>query len=411
MLKRRHNNSLHANRPLYHLIGVLLKPAMALKYGFRLTKRTLPEKGKGFVAICNHCSNLDFLFAFAAMYPRPMSAITATYFFHDKRLAWLLELFACIPKDQFTPDALAVRDMQRVVAAGGGILLFPEGEVNGTGRSAPFPESTARLMRLLGMPVYAIKLKGSYLTRPKWADKPRRGAVRCSIEPVMTAVEAKTLPRAEVYSKLAASIYHDDYEWQRTAKIPFVAGKGGCAAGIWRVLYKCPRCGAEGHITGKGSSVYCEACGNLGIMDMYGLMRPASKDDAIIPAVSDWAEYQRAELERELSSPDAALEAECSLLLHPDSSQLAHTRAGHGTVTLTRSSVTYRGTRGDESVVLEFDHATIFKFPFTAGAYFEIPNSREVVAIAPDELWLVEKFVLALPVIHKLNKKAEEERK
>lgn len=389
---------------LYHIIGMLLKPVLAVKYSFLCVGRRLPEKGKGFVAICNHCSNLDFLFAFAAMYPRPMSALTATYFYHDKKLAWLLRLFACIPKDQFMPDVTAVRAMQRVVASGGGILIFPEGEVNGTGRNDIFPPSTARLMRLLGMPVYSIKLKGSYLTCPKWADRARRGAVTCTIAPIMTAAEVRSLPEAAVYDKLAAAIYHDEYEWQRRARVPFIAGRGGCAAGIWRVLYKCPRCGAEGHIEGKNNTVVCTACGNRAIMDPFGLMRPAGPDDRVIAAVSDWVKFQAGALRAELAAPDAELTAPCSLYLHTNENQLAHTHAGDGAVTLTRSAVTYRGTRDGADVVMEYDISATFKFPFSAGRYFEIPNTTEVVAIAPDEAWKVEKFVLALPAIHQLNK-------
>ena len=57
----------------------------------------------------------------------------------------------------------------------------------------------------------------------------------------------------------------DNFAWQRDNKIsidvPFRAD------GLQRILYKCPRCGAENHMEGKGIHLTCHACNSRWTMD------------------------------------------------------------------------------------------------------------------------------------------------
>ena len=93
----------------------------------------------------NHASNIDFLFSIVALYPKRMNFLVSAHFFNQKPLCYLLRLVQCVRKEQFATDVAAIRDMRSLVTAGGNILLYPEGEVNGTGRTGIFQESTARL--------------------------------------------------------------------------------------------------------------------------------------------------------------------------------------------------------------------------------------------------------------------------
>ena len=45
------------------------------------------------------------------------------------------------------------------------------------------------------------------------------------------------------------------------------------ADGLHRILYKCPRCGAEGETEGKGTRLVCHRCGTEYEMDTLGRMR------------------------------------------------------------------------------------------------------------------------------------------
>lgn len=181
----------------------------------------------------------------------------------------------CVRKEQFTADVAAIRDMRALVSAGGSILLYPEGEVNGTGRTGAFPESTARLCKLLKAPVYAVRTKGSYLTRPKWGPSRRRGRVETDVTLVATAEELLTLSNEALYTRIQAGMFQDEYAWQAQTRVPFHAKNP--AEGLHLMLYRCPKCGREFAMRTEGNAIFCTACGNRGLMDGYGFLSPAGR--------------------------------------------------------------------------------------------------------------------------------------
>ena len=165
----------------------------------------------------------------------------------------------------YADDVAAIRDMRALVSAGGSILLYPEGEVNGTGRTGAFPESTARLCKLLKAPVYAVRTKGSYLTRPKWGPSRRRGRVETDVTLVATAEELPTLSNEALYTRIQAGMFQDEYAWQAQTRVPFHAKNP--AEGLHLMLYRCPKCGREFAMRTEGNAIFCTACGNRGLMD------------------------------------------------------------------------------------------------------------------------------------------------
>ena len=158
-----------------------------------------------------------------ALYPKRMNFLVSAHFFDQKPLCYLLRFVQCVRKEQFATDVAAIRDMRSLVTAGGNILLYPEGEVNGTGRTGIFQESTARLCKLLRVPVYAVRTKGSYLTRPKWGPSRRRGRVETEVTRIATAEELAALSNEALDARIREGIFHDEYAWQAQARIPFHA--------------------------------------------------------------------------------------------------------------------------------------------------------------------------------------------
>ena len=276
---------------LYTLAGFFLKPFSFFRFGF-MPPRGAKKLEEPFLAICNHSSNFDFIFALLSLYPKRASTLTAAFFYNNKYLGRVLDAFHCIPREQFRADVASVRKMIEIAASGGSVLLFPEGEVSGTGRTDVFPESTARLLKRMGVNVYAIKLYGSYFAKPKWAAHKRRGRVRAELFPLLTAREVKELPPHEIYIRVRDAIRHDEYEWQELARVPFRAKKP--AEGLERLLYKCPRCKAEFTLASADDRFFCGACGNAARMDKFGFLLPEDEQSVIYRHVSDWVEYQRA---------------------------------------------------------------------------------------------------------------------
>ncbi len=385
-------------KPLYDLLMQLLRPYLWIKYSFR-APRDIPAMPEGpIVLLGSHTGNLDFLFALATVRKKRFHGLVAAHFYRNKRIAWLLNTLRCIRKEQFRADVESIARMKNTIESGESLLIYPEGEVNGTGRTESSNPSIARLAKLLKAPLYAARTHGGYFTRPKWNPVQRKGKVEIEIELIATAEEVKSLSNDELYKRIEEKIKVDDYAWQKQRMIPF--GGKNRAHGLSDLLYLCPKCGGECTTVSDGDEICCTRCGNKGIMDEYGFLHPADSSCVIPETVPEWADIERDALRREIADDNFALSAPCYLQYHLDPKTTFHTDVGHGTVTLTHTDITYEGTAEGEQIRLSFPHGGIYKFPFNMGHHFDIPNTVRTISIRPDNPQLNEKFVLALPLIH-----------
>mgnify|MGYP002732385752 CR=1 FL=1 len=385
-------------RVAYGLLCLLLRPYLRLAYGFTRPKNLPPLPEGPVLMLGNHSSNLDFLYAVCALWPKRFNIVVSSYFFNNARLAGLFRFFRCIRRDQFRADVASIMDMRRVVARGGSVLLYPEGEVNGTGRGEPPAQSVAKLAKLLRVPVYAVRTYGGFFTRPKWNPAIRKGRVEAEAGLVATAEEVASLREEELYARICGAVCVNEYAWQENARVPFP--HPAPAEGMENLLYRCPRCGEELCMRAKGAELYCEACGNRGVVDSFGFLSPATPDCVIPRHVPDWVDLEREALRREIAAPDFCLRAEASLQLHLNPRSVLHTDVGKGTVTLDREALRYEGSCQGKQTVLTYPVDSIFKLPFSMGRQFDIPNPERFVSIKPDNGQAVQKFVLALPLLH-----------
>ncbi len=407
MEQKRTNKPKPQNAILYTIAYLLLRPYLRLRYGYRRPKALAVRKLRGpIVVLGNHASNLDFLFAIVALFPKRMNFLVSAHFFNQKPLCYLLRIAQCVRKTQFTADVAAIRDMHTLVSEGGSILLYPEGEVNGIGRTGDFSESTARLCKLLRVPVYAVRTKGSYLTRPKWGPGRRRGRIETDISCVAAAEELPTLANDALYARIRAGIFQDEYAWQEKARIPFRAKRP--AEGLHLLLYRCPKCGAEFTTRTQGCEIFCTACGNRGIMDAYGFLSSKGADAVIPPSPLAWVDLQCAALQEEMRAPDYRLTARCCLQYHLNEHALDHVDVGEGIVTLDRSGISYEGTAEGAPLAFHYPLSDFYKLPFAPGRRFELPPAPRVTAIRTLEPAAIWKFVLALPLLQQATRKAPE---
>lgn len=385
-------------KPVYDMLTLLLRPYLRLKYRFRVPKNVPALPDGPIVLLGSHTGNLDFLFALATLRQKRFHAVVAAHFYRNRRIAWLLNLFRCIKKEQFRADVESVARMKNTIEMGESLLIYPEGEVNGTGRTAPFSDSIAKLAKLLKAPLYAARTHGGYFTRPKWNPVQRRGKVETEIELIATAEEVKSLSMNELYARIEQKLFVDDYAWQKRRMIPF--GGKNRAKGLENLLYLCPKCGGELTTRTDGNDIYCAACGNRGTVDEYGFLHPVGEGSVIPEMVPDWVELERDALRREIAEDDFALSAPCHIQYHLNHNTTAHTDVGRGTATLTHTELIYEGTAEGKPIRYAFPLEGIYKFPFNMGNQFDVPNTIRTISIRPENKQINEKFVLALPLIH-----------
>lgn len=392
----------------YTVFYYVMRPFLFLRYGYRRPKDLPARYAKEPITVLgNHVSNLDFLFAAVAFYPKRLNFLVSSHFFGQKPLALILRMMQCVPKEQFSADVAAIRDMRSIVSAGGSIGIYPEGEVNGIGMTGEFPDSIGKLCKLLKAPVYTVRTKGAYLSRPKWGPGNRRGRVETDILCAADAEEVKSLSPDELNRRIAAGIFHDEYAWQEKARIPF-SGKNR-AENLHYLLYRCPKCGKEFTTRTEGDEIYCSVCCNRGRMNKLGFLVPTRERDIIPTSPREWIEYQRQALREAFSDPEYRLTAPCFLQYHIGEKKLRHEDVGEGTVTLSRDGIAYEGTAEGKPFSFRYRLQELYKFPFTAGLHFEIPPAERTTAIRPKEPQAVWQFVLALPILRQMAKEESEE--
>ena len=103
---------------------------------------------------------------------------------------------------------------------------------------------------------------------------------------------------------------------------------GDRADGLERILYKCPHCGTEGKMTGKGISITCGHCGKVWEMDELGQMK-AQEGETEYPHIPDWYAWERAEVRRELEEGTYRLETDVNIGMMVDYKSIYMVGDGH----------------------------------------------------------------------------------
>ena len=167
--------------------------------------------------------------------------------------------------DYFTPDAHALRQILRVIAAGGNICLMPEGMSSITGMAQPVIPGGAKLLKKLGVPVYYSKISGAYLTYTKHCLDQRKGRIEVVVDRMFTSEQLRELSVEEIEDTMNRLLAHDDYMWNRKAQVHF-DGKGQMAKKLDTLLYLCPKCGALYEMECEGNTMRCRRCGNTRVL-------------------------------------------------------------------------------------------------------------------------------------------------
>jgi len=139
-----------------------------LKIFFRLEikgRENLP-KGKGFILVSNHVSNLDPIVLGAACHLN-LHFMAKQELFRNYYFGWLLHMVNVFPLKRKGPDLRAIRMAIKMVSAGDGLLIFPEGTRSKDGKLGPGHEGVGFLVDKLNVPVIPAFVKGTIKAMPK----------------------------------------------------------------------------------------------------------------------------------------------------------------------------------------------------------------------------------------------------
>lgn len=293
--KRRIRTSSGFTRILKLIVGTYMK----VKFKARAVNTELFRSVRPpFVVLPNHSCVLD-PFMINAFVPGQIQYVVSDSNFRSPVVNFGLGLVGSIPKTKVMSDLDTVRQIMKVKDKGGVIGIYPEGQNTWDGHSLPMYYSTAKLVKLLKIPVVAVRVQGAFLSKPRWSRRPRRGAVTIRFSLAFRPEEIKSTSAEEIDRRIADLISHDEYVANRADRVKFIGRDR--AEYIEQALFICPACTTLGSLRSHGNDLACTECGYAVHYDLYGFFRPRV-GELCFDNMHDWNLWQTEELGRKIEA-------------------------------------------------------------------------------------------------------------
>ncbi len=247
--------------------------------------------------LMNHSSFIDLALAEHIFYPRPINIICTSDAFVGKH--WLMRQIGCVPTHKFVTSSRLIHQIRDLFNKHkSSVLIYPEAGYTFDGTCTTLPESLGAMIKLLRRPVVIVTTHGAFARDPLYNNiQVRKVDVCAEVTYALTPEDIKSMSTDEVNAVIKKHFSFDNFRWQQENKIridePFRADY------LNRVLYKCPNCGHEGAMEGKGTDLSCGHCGKEWTLDEYGYLR--AKDGVhIFDHIPDWYAWEREMVRRDI---------------------------------------------------------------------------------------------------------------
>jgi len=275
------------------------------------TERMELVKDQPCLILMNHSSFTDMKLAYGIFYPKKLGIVTSVDAMSGI-LGKLMRLIGCTPTHKYVSDLSLFSDMEYMLKTNKtSVLMYPEAGYSFDGCATTLPRKMGILLKRLGVPVVTVITQGAFHRDPLYNMLQIRDVkVSAHVKCIATAEEVKEKSVAELDAMIMEAFSFDNFAWQRDYKIsvdvPFRAD------GLHRILYKCPKCGCETRMEGKGIQLTCHACGEKWTMDEFGQL---SADGGMTeyPHIPDWYRWQRACVRQELETGTYGLDEEVDI--------------------------------------------------------------------------------------------------
>lgn len=290
---------------LFKTLRFIARPFVTHMFNLTGDKIDIPEGAN--LILSNHVTNVDFLLIAMKADCDFMHFVLAENIVRNKPLKKLIELIDDpVVHVKGSRSVNTIREMNKRLKKGNNVMLFPEGNTSFDGRTSYVNEATSKLVRMCASNLVLIKIKGGYLTSPRWGIGLRRGKISMESTTVK-ADDLKKMSVGEITELINKNIYTDAYEEQSSEKQAY-KGKKPCL-GIERAIYRCPECGGIGTLKSDNRNVKCE-CGYSAKFNPYGyLVNKAGEEHAI----KEYVTNQRVWLEEKIMECDSGIDKAVSI--------------------------------------------------------------------------------------------------
>ena len=350
-------------------------------------------KNEPIVVIANHSTRYDYAFVKGAIGKRIYNFVAAEEEFHRKNLATLFKLGHCIPKAGFVADAHSIKQIFKLfkTVKNPCLAVCPCGLPSISGMQRPVVPGIGKLLKKLGVRVLLVRIHGSYLTSPRYDIAERPGCVEVELEEFCSPEQLAEFSPEQLDDKLNEVLFTDDYEWNREKQYSYKCKGGAYAQNMEQILYKCPKCGKEFTMQGRGNVIKCTECGNGATLDDKYNLVPIG--DSVIPiSPREWLDMQRRDMRRAVKDPDFYLEEHAVLGKQPDygyvkDNSLTAYPVGDGIIRLDKNGFSYKGTRDNKPWEVFIPRSLLYTTIMNDDcSYFCTNASGEFLQFIPDRL-------------------------
>ncbi len=400
----KHKNPKKPSFLLATLVRLLCIPTLR-KTKFSYTTEGMEQiEGKPCLILMNHSSFTDMKLAYAIFYPkRRLSIVAATDGFVGI-LGHLMRWLGCMPTQKFISDITLIRDMEYALKKlKTSVLMYPEASYSFDGTATALPRKMGVLLKKLGVPVVTVITQGAFARDPLYNMLQLRNVqVSAHVKCLLTAEQIQEKTVQELDAMLDEAFSFDNFAWQRdngvVIDVPYRAD------GLERILYKCPHCGVEGSLEGKGTDITCHACGKSWHMDGLGQLH-AKAGETEFSHIPHWYAWERDQVRKELEDGTYVLDTDVDIGVLVDYKALYMVGSGHlhhdtngfhltgcdGKLDYSQSPVACYGLYAD---FYWYEIADVIGIGTKDAQYFCLPKEKVSVAkarMAVEELYKLKK--------------------
>ena len=291
----------------------------------------LVGKDEPCLILMNHSCFLDMEIASMVLYPRPYNIVTTSDAFAGwfRLMEWALRSLGAFPTQKFVTDMGLLQDMSYCFKElKTSVLMYPEASYSFDGTCTPLPRKLGVLLKKFDVPVLMIETFGAYTRCPLYNELKYRKNVPISakLTCLYTREEIKEKSVKELSDGIDAAFGFDHYKWQKEQNLHIDAEDR--ADGLSRILYKCPHCGAEGHMEGKGIHLTCHSCGKKYELTTLGEMK-ALEGETEFSHIPDWYAWERQQVRQEILDGNYSLETDVDIAMLVDFKAIYMVGEGH----------------------------------------------------------------------------------
>jgi len=235
----------------------LMKKYLFNRFDINVEKNDTLDLKPPYLLLSNHTNNWD-PFLINILLDKPITYVTNIEFFRKKSTRYLLKFAGAIPIVKFMKGTSTIKKIIEAKKDKKIIGIFPEGRRNWDGETEEIIYSTAKLVKLLKIPVITTTLKGAHLSYPRWAKYGRWGKIDVSLEKILDRKRIANLSVDEIYDITNKKLYYNEYSYQKKEKNKYKGKK--LAEDLELLLFTCPNCKDIGVMESKDDKLYCKNC-------------------------------------------------------------------------------------------------------------------------------------------------------